>query len=154
MAFAFQSRTKMNPLTLFSIAMDLAGSTKPQDCTTAAYLFRVLLLQPSTWTILFQSGPDLSKYLGQIDIGLMEKIATKCKLPADKLFEILKSHSVQSGSSYLLLWILLLYLRSQMEVARTGLAVAATSRPMYPTLHCIRYLLFHIQLRYMNSLFK
>lgn len=46
-----------------------------------------------------------------------------------------------------LLHTLLQLLVDQVTVARGSLVVAAANRPMYPTLHCIRYILEEVDLR-------
>ncbi|XP_033733610.1 thyroid adenoma-associated protein homolog [Pecten maximus] len=117
---------------LFDTALTLAASTRPQDCTTAAYLFKVLLVQPGIYDILKNSDSYQAK------LFLTKQMETFCLPSVD---------NNQSGRSLLLLWILLSYLQDQKEVAKGSLIMAAANRPLYPTLHCIRYILFDVALK-------
>ena len=42
---------------LHSAGMQLAASTRPQDCSTAAYIFRLLLQRPCAEGIMQSHGP-------------------------------------------------------------------------------------------------
>ena len=70
---------------LYSAGMQLAASTRPQDCGTAAYIFRLLLQQPCAASIM-----QSHKALPQLDVscsseervalGGNEKLASEKKL--------------------------------------------------------------------------
>ncbi|XP_069117931.1 tRNA (32-2'-O)-methyltransferase regulator THADA-like isoform X2 [Argopecten irradians] len=122
--------TDLEPL--FDTALTLAASTRPQDCTTAVYLFKVLLVQPGIFDIL-KNFERCQKRL------FLTKQRESFSLPT--------VDDSQSGRSLLLLWILLSYLLDQKEVAKGSLIMAAANRPLYPTLHCIRYILFDVALK-------
>ncbi len=49
---------------LFEGSLELASSTRPQDCTTAAYLLRLLLTQPLLQEITQEVLQDLTKGAG------------------------------------------------------------------------------------------
>lgn len=118
---------------LLQVSVQLAGSTRPQDSTTGAYLFKVILLQTDVYSILLTQSVDIIKPY----------------IVTDKLNELHfpSVENNQSGRSLLLLQILLSCLQDQLEVAKNNLIMAAANRPLYPTLHCIRYLLCDVNLR-------
>ncbi len=101
---------------LIAMAMGLAGSTRPQDCTTAAYLLRLLLRLPGVVNELTSHHRDVDP-----DTGCLH--------------------------GYLILRLLLELLQRQVAVSRTSLLHAAATGPLYPVLHCVRYLLGDLNLR-------
>ena len=60
---------------------------------------------------------------------------------------ILAGESSLNWRSLQVLQTLLLQLQDQLDVAKKNLLHAAATRPLYPTLHCIRYLLADLDLR-------
>ncbi|RUS78380.1 hypothetical protein EGW08_013851 [Elysia chlorotica] len=104
-----------------NVALSLACSTRPQDCDTAVYIFLVLLKQQEFYPHKFDFAASLSSASGST-------------------LELLDS-ALSSNPKLLLLRSLLQLLDSQISVAEQSLVSAAASRPMYPTLHCIRYIL-------------
>ncbi|KAK3597815.1 hypothetical protein CHS0354_029374 [Potamilus streckersoni] len=112
---------------LFDVALKLSGSTKPQDCTTAAYLFRLLLHQDDCYEIL------------------QSQVNKENKLPLPGIT------NSNFGRRLLLLWILLKYLQDQRVVAEKNLLIAAANRPLYSTIHCIRYILSDVDYRKMEK---
>ena len=53
----FLQQTAEKCRVLYSAGMQLAASTRPQDCGTAAYIFRLLLQQPCAEGIMLSHGP-------------------------------------------------------------------------------------------------
>ena len=53
----FLQQTEEKCRALYSAGMQLAASTRPQDCGTAAYIFRLLLQQPCAEGIVQSHGP-------------------------------------------------------------------------------------------------
>ncbi|XP_076464247.1 tRNA (32-2'-O)-methyltransferase regulator THADA-like [Babylonia areolata] len=191
---------------LYGAAMRLAVSTRPQDCGTAAYVFRLLLRQPCVGRVLASQGRHLSAdnhpghHCGQGGRGQggpsgppgkEEELGRACRVaqgegvtpaasdskdasqtaPTDsqlvKLMAKMKTRNDDNNKDDIanddnasatlhnddsdddddvsatlsLLRALLSLLVEQVAVAETSLIVAAANRPMYPTLHCIRYIL-------------
>ncbi|GFR67390.1 thyroid adenoma-associated-like protein [Elysia marginata] len=106
-----------------SLALSLACSTRPQDCATAVYIFLVLLKQQEFYPNQSHFAALLSSATGALEV---------------------KDGAVSNCPKLLLLWSLLHLLNSQIAVAEESLVSAAANRPMYPTLHCIRYILQEI----------
>ena len=105
----------------------LARSTRPQDSTTAAYLFKFLVRIPTV--------KDLA----------VEKNTQPVADSQENVHEHAKD--VVPGNVHLVVNLLILSLEDQLETAKQSLLHAAATKPMYPTLHCIRYLLAEVQLR-------
>lgn len=135
---------------LLDISMELAGSNRPQDCTTGAFLLRILLLQPNIQDFLLNPKETLPKYLTPSALTQWEDLLNgtqNLKAALQKISQQASSNDSSRGT-LLLVWILLLYLEDQLKIAKNGLFIAAATKPMYPTLHCIRYILFGVNLRY------
>ncbi|XP_050405333.1 thyroid adenoma-associated protein homolog [Patella vulgata] len=118
---------------LFQTCVELSVSTRPQDSTASAYLARCLLKLEQTSVVI-----DAHK------INL--KVIAHC----DKIQ--LNTDCDRDGVRYLkFLEMMILSLQDQTEVAKKGLIIAAANRPIYPTIHCIRYVLKDIKLNSYNS---
>nr|XP_022332415.1 thyroid adenoma-associated protein homolog isoform X4 [Crassostrea virginica] len=137
----------LSEVEVLDIGLALAGSNRPQDCTTGAYLLRVLLLQPNIQDYLVGAQEILTNFLTPSTIAHWEDLLNGTQSLTGALQMLPLSNHNSSGGTILLLWILLLYLKEQLQVAKTGLFIAAATKPMYPTLHCIRYILFDINLK-------
>jgi len=140
---------------LFKTGILLVESAKPQDCSTAAYLLRFLVHSYSLTSILCEKLNEIrtSAILENIpligdgentSISLdMLKISKK-EIP-ETLCEDNPSRHVSSENRNVryLLGVKLLHcmLLNHLEVAKDSLMQAAATCPMYPTLHCMRYLL-------------
>ncbi|XP_029658037.1 thyroid adenoma-associated protein homolog [Octopus sinensis] len=111
---------------LLSIAMTLCTSTKPQDCSTAAYLLHLLLCQESI-------GPVLDDYQLQL--------LTTMSAEMDQLEQVIFNNKFKTKNYLRIVWLLIVLLKDQIQVAHDSLVHAAASRPLYPTIHCIRYIL-------------
>ncbi|XP_041351215.1 thyroid adenoma-associated protein homolog [Gigantopelta aegis] len=122
--FGYQTQVE----SLFKSALELSTSNKPQDCTTAAYLFQYLLQQPSILVVMKTYASSLTTRLFARDDPVMDRCPP-----------------------LLLLSILLMLLREQLSVARRSLTSAAANGPMYPTLHCIRYILSEINYKSVST---
>ncbi|GFO33499.1 thyroid adenoma-associated-like protein [Plakobranchus ocellatus] len=116
---------------LMRTALALSCSTRPQDCDTAVYLFLSLLKQQEFYAQKF----DFADLLNQITHD-----ASQITKPG------LSSHP-----KLLLLCLLLQSLDNQIAVAEQSLMSAAANRPMYPTLHCIRYVLQEVNFKTMDK---
>lgn len=156
--------------TLFQTALKLASSTRPQDCTTAAYLLRVLLDQPLIRQVVTQSKDNLDqpqdvKQNSTSPSHAKDKDEDSSVNPkASEEDSAIKSESSAHGGGdeeaggdmserYLVvLKVLMLHLKQQLEVANKSLIHAAATQPLYPTMHCIRCLLSDFDLRYENTL--
>ncbi|XP_052228091.1 thyroid adenoma-associated protein homolog isoform X2 [Dreissena polymorpha] len=142
---------------LFRIALDLSQSTRPQDSTTATYLFQVFTRQPHSMDILIQHIHNLQQSQAANStkdpterVENNETIRDENVTQGGELFQ----HALSSGKldgSYLLLVIFMASLGEQYMVARTSLAVAAANKPLYPTLMCIRYCLDRINFSCIGS---
>ena len=66
---------------------------------------------------------------------------------ADDKYSVLHSTEVETDHRLTLLQVLLSQLKQQLHVAQASLLHAAATQPLYPTLHCIRYILEETQLR-------
>ncbi|XP_048737624.2 thyroid adenoma-associated protein homolog isoform X2 [Ostrea edulis] len=138
---------------LLDISMELAGSNRPQDCTTGAFLLRILLLQPNIQDFLLNPEETLPKYLTPSALTQWEDLLNgtqNLKAALQKISQQASSNDSSRGT-LLLVWILLLYLEDQLKIAKNGLFIAAATKPMYPTLHCIRYILFGVNLRKLSK---
>ncbi|PVD25967.1 hypothetical protein C0Q70_13634 [Pomacea canaliculata] len=114
---------------LYSCAMNLATSTRPQDSSTAAYLFRFLLQQSCISSVI--KGHKLE---------LQNPACIK------KLGVWLSASNIEVPTVLHQLQVLLSLLVDQVVIARHSLVVAAASRPMHPTLHSIRCILSTLDL--------
>ncbi|BFZ11478.1 hypothetical protein BsWGS_14517 [Bradybaena similaris] len=103
------------------VSLTLACSTRPQDCSTAAYSLLLVLAQ-------------LQHHPAQCE--LPDIIPAEVLLPTGTLI-----HLHEKTAPLMLQNIFLSLLDSQISVANQSLITAAANRPMYPTLHCIRYIL-------------
>ncbi|KAK6183578.1 hypothetical protein SNE40_011032 [Patella caerulea] len=118
---------------LFQTCVELSVSTRPQDSTASAYLARCLLQLEETSVVIDAHKINL-KMIAHCD---------KIELNAD---------CDRDGVRYLkFLEMMILSLQDQTEVAKKGLIIAAANRPIYPTIHCIRYVLKDIKLNSYNS---
>ncbi|XP_074661192.1 tRNA (32-2'-O)-methyltransferase regulator THADA-like [Tubulanus polymorphus] len=113
---------------LFNCVLALTCTTKPQDSTTAAYILRLLVRQTELFTVLTHPS-EFSLDFSEMPYGIN---VTENDL---------------EGRSLLTLSVLVSSLSEQLEVAKKTLLHAAATRPMYPVIHCIRYLLSTINLR-------
>ncbi|ESO99953.1 hypothetical protein LOTGIDRAFT_112768, partial [Lottia gigantea] len=112
---------------LFDTCVKLSVSTRPQDSTASAYLARCLLQ--------IDGIADVMKGY-KLDLKIL-KNGTKNGID-----------SSEPHSNYLqFVLLLLLSLQDQTEFAKKGLVLAAANRPIYPTIHCIRYILGDIKLK-------
>ncbi|XP_035827600.1 thyroid adenoma-associated protein homolog isoform X2 [Aplysia californica] len=109
-------------------SMTLACSTRPQDCGTAAYFFLTLMRQQQLHPDTF----DLSQLLPSIS-----HLWASSSIPS----------SMTSSPKLFLLPVLVSLLNDQIAVAQHSLITAAANRPMYPTLHCIRFILHELDFR-------
>ncbi|KAL8624379.1 hypothetical protein ACOMHN_012779 [Nucella lapillus] len=165
---------------LYESAMQLAVSTRPQDCGTAAYVFRLLLLLlqtpgssggaqfqgqlppiPSAHRSLLEeassvqgnrrllsgepsaettSKPSCNEALKSTDAELTQLVSEMTTMMTVTA-TVDEGGDVASSAELRLLQSLLTLLAQQVSVAQTSLILAAASRPMYPTLHCIRCVL-------------
>ncbi|XP_061173065.1 tRNA (32-2'-O)-methyltransferase regulator THADA-like [Saccostrea echinata] len=141
----------MNESELLDIGLELAGSNRPQDCTTGAYLLRILLLQPRIQDFLVNSQETLTKYLTPSALAKWEDLLDGTQNLKTALQKMSHQNRASSGGTVLLLWILLFYLEDQLQVSKTGLFITAATKPMYPTLHCIRYILFDVNLKKLST---
>ena|SRR6218665_211119 len=116
-------------LDLFSAGVQLAQSPRPQDCTTAAYLLRFLLHAP-------QILPLLETQLKSRVLSGLGNCALVTGLNRKRLC---------------LTEVLLDLLQDEVKVASSNLMLAAATRPMYPTLHCIRYIFADISYRSVST---
>ncbi|KAK7482199.1 hypothetical protein BaRGS_00026548, partial [Batillaria attramentaria] len=138
---------------LYSAALKLAVSTRPQDCGTAAYLLRFLSHVP------FASHAMESHTLRSSTTILTAEQSSDIDAPAKDTAP--ETDSTGNGDRLMgavevpremrLLSTLLQLLVDQVTVARSSLVVAAANRPMYPTLHCIRYILEDMNLRSVDN---
>ena len=129
---------------LLTCGLGLAGSTRPQDCTTAAYLIRLLAQQECIRQCLPQKTPQKTEKKATTSTQELEMGTT----PHTEHME----QVVPPGDSgdFLLLQTLVLMLKQQVCTARQSLLHAAATQPLYPTMHCIRYLLRDVQLGYVG----
>ena len=133
-----------------SAGLELASSSKPQNSSTAAYLLRILLHYEALDEVLMEEKLKISQRCqGAAALESME-----CKDSGSE--EVLKVGMIGDGvpprTSYdsrqlEMVSLLLMHLREQVGVAGRNLLHASATRPMYPTLHCIRYILADTNLR-------
>lgn len=153
---------------LLEASLQLARSTRPQDCNTAAYLLRIITQQPLLYHIIGVS------YVDQLNTATclltVKEALWRCglndatqgmhpTLERDGIFKEPESckkclywHDTRVlndfvGRCCVMLTLLLGQLDSQVTVARHNLVQAASTQPMYPTMHCIRYLLRDVDLK-------
>lgn len=124
---------------LLSAAMVLSESTRPQDCSTAAYLLRLLLQQENIGPVIKNYKPTL---LSNSSASFLQ---IPLPMPGSQKQEV-------KINDLLLVQQLILLLIDQLEVAKTSLVHAAATRPMYPTIHCIRYIIANLNFRQYNNL--
>ncbi|XP_059154610.1 thyroid adenoma-associated protein homolog [Physella acuta] len=105
---------------IIKISMSLACSTKPQDCDTAVYNFLLILKHEE----FKPESLDFSELLPLKVLRMSDVTTVSCV-----------------NKPLFLLEILLKLLDDEILVAKQSLITAAATRPMYPTLHCIRYIL-------------
>ena len=114
---------------MFETALTLAGSTRPQDCSTAAYMFKVLLLQTEFYAVMTTKSRSRS-FIASFGLPSLPQISAS-----------------QSGRVlHLLVW-LIEYLKNQIKKAQENLMVAACNKPLYPTLHSLRYVMQDVKFR-------
>ncbi|XP_013405137.1 thyroid adenoma-associated protein homolog [Lingula anatina] len=149
---------------ILTACLQLVYSTKPQDCTTAAYLMKLVLRQDGIYKTLLQFLETFTS------IGSEQEKNDSTELDADKDGEcpleidrtdqtsfISEEHDNESHFAKFVteyerafqLWleILLVHLSRQIETARRNLLHAAATGPLYPVLHCVRLLLDDMDLR-------
>ena len=149
--------------TLLESALSLAQSTRPQDCTTAAYLLRLLVKQPSLYHILI----DHLQHTSNTDTGIvamdtddksnedgsnqmhknMEYSDNESPMKYSDLNAWLRVENSESARYLLLLRCVLDEVKSEAAAASTNLLHAAATRPMYPALHVIRYLIGDVNMK-------
>ncbi|VDH97201.1 Hypothetical predicted protein [Mytilus galloprovincialis] len=118
---------------LFETALNLAGSTRPLDSTTAAYMFRILLLQAELLPVMSKESKSRSFIIS-------------CGQPS-----LPETSTSQSGRVLHLLTWLMKYLKYQIKMADQSLMSAACSKPLYPTLHSIRYVIQDVNFKLILS---
>ena len=136
-----------------SAGLELASSSKPQNSSTAAYLLRILLHYEALDEVLIEEKLKISQR-GQ---GAPALESMECKdsdsegVPTEENVGMI-GDGVPPKTSYdsrqlEMVSLLLMHLREQVGVAGRNLLHASATRPMYPTLHCIRYILADANLR-------
>lgn len=138
--FLFQTFESVDDM--FETALNLAGSTKPQDSTTAAYLFKVLLIQREFFSVMSKSKSFIGSGLSMSKISENQSDEVSDEQPP-----LPKISDSQSGRVLHLLFWLSHYLKYQIDMAKQSLMKAACSKPMYPTLHSIRYVMQDVVFR-------
>jgi hypothetical protein len=183
---------------LLDSGLMLVKSTRPQDCTTSAYLLLLLAKQPGLFPLLKEAllaqGDVMTESEKHGDImakeeALSDIMTTKSsngdimdmEQPDDEdnsnsvsikatpigskssgatlltnvesanswtNFDVSNVENSEAGRVLLLLRCVLEELRGEVRVARGNLLHAAATRPMYPALHVIRYLLENMDLKY------
>ncbi|XP_064600963.1 tRNA (32-2'-O)-methyltransferase regulator THADA-like [Liolophura sinensis] len=128
------------PRAMFESALTLCVSTKPQDCTTAAYIFLLVVKHPRFLTLILDSFDKAG-----FNAGTHKSISSDHSPGGLSLDHELDQSSPQH-TVYLLLRLLLKRLSEQVTVARSNLLRAAASGPLYPVIHCIRYILTDLPL--------
>ena len=151
---------------LLEASLRLASSTRPQDCNTAAYILRIITQQPLLYDVIGDT------YIDQLDCDAgrswtAEETAAKPRLndSAEDNDQLVVTDGFNrgcrrvlrccdgdvdndvSGRRFTVLTLLLRQLDKQVTVARHNLVHAASTQPMYPMMHCIRYLLTDVDLR-------
>ncbi|XP_055880801.1 thyroid adenoma-associated protein homolog [Biomphalaria glabrata] len=111
---------------IFEISMMLACSTRPQDCETAVYNFLLILKQQELHADIFTLPETLSNGAPIRNTGLKHPVLN-------------------------LLNVLLDLLDDEICVANQSLITAAATRPMYPTLLCIRYIMPELNYQLLES---
>ena len=211
---------------LLDVSLQLASSTRPQDCNTAAYLLRLITQQPLLYSVICagyvdqlnsatshhwtlrhtrnrggatdttQGVQDSTQGVGDTTQGVghtTQGVGDTTQGVEDSIHWVgdtiqgvgdttqgvgdtsqgvgdttqgvghaltrdgVVGHCLQwcdtgvvndaVGRCSVVLTLLLSQLDSQVTVARRSLVHAASTRPMYPTMHCIRYLLKDINLK-------
>lgn len=120
---------------LLSAGLELAQSPRPQDCTTAACLLLFLVNVPNFSEVLKEWNGYSKAGVSNLFALPLEESAGDFDLERNRLC---------------LAFILLDLLEEQATVATSNLMFAAATKPMYPTLHCIRYILRDVSYRYEN----
>ena len=159
---------------LFDVALTLSCSSRPQDSTTAAYLLKVLLHQPTIFQTMKDHGTSLHRKSSQNgkeacvqneacgieNEAFLRKQVPECQMQTfcensnseEKSKTLYRTDNLDiadsdAGRHLLLLVILLNSLKDQVVVARDNLIVAAATCPLYPTMQCMRYCLADIHFR-------
>jgi len=190
---------------LLDVSLQLASSTRPQDCNTAAYLLRLITQQPLLykvisagyvdqlntptshhWTLRVtpnrggvtdttQGIADSTQVVGDTTqrVGdTIQGVGDTTQAGGDSTQGVgdttegvgpaltrdgVVGHCLQwchtgvvndvVGRCCVVLTLLLSQLDSQVTVAHRSLVHAASTQPMYPTMHCIRYLLKDVNLK-------
>lgn len=130
------------PRAMFESALTLCVSAKPQDCTTAAYIFRLVVKHPCFPGLVSDYMPCIAGYS-----AATQKSSSTDHSPNGQSLDLQLEPASQSHTVYLLLRLLLHRLSDQVSVARSNLLMAAASGPLYPVIHCIRYILTDLPLR-------
>lgn len=121
---------------LLSAGLELAQSPRPQDCTTAAFLLQFLVNVPNFSEVLKEQK-------GYSKAGVSNLFSFSLEESAD--FDLERNRLC-------LAFTLLDLLKEEVTVATSNLMFAAATRPLYPTLHCIRYILKDVSFRCENLL--
>ena len=138
--FLFQTFESVDDM--FETALNLACSPRPQDSTTAAYLFKVLLIQGEFFSVMLKSRSFIGSGLSMSKISENQSDEVSHEQPP-----LPKIPDSQSGRVlHLLLW-LSHYLKYQIDMAKQSLMKAACNKPLYPTLHSIRYVMQDVVFR-------
>ncbi|CAL1537329.1 unnamed protein product, partial [Lymnaea stagnalis] len=115
---------------MLEISMTLSCSTRPQDCDTAVYNFLLILKQQ-------ELHPSACDFSGMLCSSLLPQT----------WFPVTRPTGTVKHTALFLLNSLLALLDDETTVANQSLITAAANRPMYPTLHCIRYIMQEINFK-------
>ena len=154
---------------LLEASLRLASSTRPQDCNTAAYILRIITQQPLLYDVIGDT------YIDQLNCDANQswtakETAARPRLDdsAEDIDQVVETDGINrdqgdcrrllrccdgdvnndvSGRRFTVLTLLLRQLDKQVTVACHNLVNAASTQPMYPMMHCIRYLLSDVDLK-------
>ena len=144
---------------LLEAGLQLASSARPQDCTTAAYLLRMLLSHPLLLEVLpvvqetlkitgsHLENPEVPTLTEEVNPSLA-KPPSNGGLANLGLTSAIKEAPGGGNVTYKMIEMLYCMLCDQLAVAEQNLLHAAATGPLYPTLHCIRYILMDTDLRW------
>lgn len=114
---------------LLTCCMDLSSTTRPQDGSTTAHLLQVVIGEESSFDLLLAhthagSGDSVNR-----NVKLVNSVASRCYMTID---------------------LLLCQLTDQVTTATNSLLEAAGSKPIYPTIFCIRHVLENFNFGYVS----